>query len=223
MTEPPFPPPGDPVTLSLFPLNAVLFPGMVMPLHIFEERYKAMIGDCIERNEPFGIVLIREGNEAGDPAQPFNVGTSAHIFRVERLPEGRMNILTRGHRRFATTEIVQQRPHVAGRVSYLEEPVGEVEPELMSEVSDEYAELLRKLSTLGGGWSANVEVPQDPVTLSYSAAANLELPRHYRQQLLESPSAALRLQRLLPFLKRTNKALEEELAKRNPFQGPRLN
>ncbi len=223
MTEPRHPPSGDPVTLSLFPLNAVLFPGMVLPLHIFEERYKAMIGDCVERNEPFGIVLIREGKEVGEPAEPFQVGTSALITRVERLAEGRMNILTRGHRRFETTEIVQQRPHVVGRVRYLEEPVGEVAPELISEVSDQYTELIRKLSTLGGGWSANVDVPQDPVTLSYSAAANLELPGQARQELLESPAAAGRLQRLLPFLKRTNEALEEELAKRNPFRGPRLN
>ena len=78
---------------------------MVLPLHIFEERYKEMISDCIDRKEPFGIVLIKEGREAGDPAVPFRMGTSAQIMRVEHLAEGRMNILTRGEQRFETDEV----------------------------------------------------------------------------------------------------------------------
>ncbi len=223
MTEPQHSPPDDLVTLSLFPLNMVLFPGMVVPLHIFEERYKKMIGDCVDREEPFGIVLIREGKEVGDPAEPFQIGTSANIVRVERLVEGRMNILTRGCQRFETSEIVQHRPHLVGRVRHLEEQAGEIAPEMVSEVSGEYANVLRKLATLGGRWSANVDVPQDPITLSYGIASNLELPRHALQELLELPTAGVRLQRLLPFLKQANEALEEELVKRNPFQGPRLN
>ena len=70
MTQPDQIPEDDLAQLSLFPLNLVLFPGMPLPLHIFEERYKAMIGDCVEREQPFGIVLIKEGQEVGDPAEP---------------------------------------------------------------------------------------------------------------------------------------------------------
>ena len=81
--------------LSLFPLNVVLFPGMPMPLHIFEERYKAMIGECVNREEPFGIILIKEGQEVGGPADPVKIGTTARIAQVERLDEYRVNIMTK--------------------------------------------------------------------------------------------------------------------------------
>src|SRR5438445_505939 len=83
----------------LFPLQVVLFPGMVLPLRVFEERYKQMIGRCLETNEGFGVVLIREGQEVGEPATPFDVGTLAEIASVERLPGGMMNLVTVGTRR----------------------------------------------------------------------------------------------------------------------------
>ena len=66
------PVPNDDVAeLPLFPLNVVLFPGMPLPVHIFEEQYKGMIEDCLDRDKPFGVVLIKEGQEVGDPAKPF--------------------------------------------------------------------------------------------------------------------------------------------------------
>ena len=223
MEEPNQIPPDDPTTLPLFPLNVVLFPGMSLPLHIFEERYKAMIGDCIDHEEPFGVVLIREGQEVGDPAEPFHVGTTARIVRVESLAEGRMNIITEGGQRFETVRITQRLPHLAGQVRYLEDRAGDVSSETVAEVREQYTALLRNLSALAGGWSARPEVPEDPVRLSYGVAANLDLPRPVRQELLELPSAGERLQRLLPLLERGNRALQQEVAKRNPFRGPRLN
>ena len=69
--------------LPLFPLNTVLFPGATLPLHIFEDRYKEMISQCIEEHRPFGVLLIRKGREAGDLAEPFEIGTTAHIARVD--------------------------------------------------------------------------------------------------------------------------------------------
>lgn len=223
MAEPHQTPEDDLVSLPLFPLNVVLFPGMALPLHIFEERYKDMIGDCIDREQPFGVVLIKEGREAGEPAQPFLIGTTARVVQVERLAEGRMNILTNGERRFETTEISQREPHLVGQVRYLEEQSGEVPSPVIAELSEEYATFLQNLSALAGGWTGRVEVPDDPVRLSYSVATNLDLPRHRRQDLLELPTAGQRLERLLPLIKRGNKALQEEVVKRNPFQGPRLN
>ena len=65
--------------LPLFPLNTVLFPGMVLPLHIFEERYKLMINHCLEEERPFGVLLIREGKEVGSGAVPYQVGTTTMI------------------------------------------------------------------------------------------------------------------------------------------------
>ena len=86
--------------LPLFPLNTVLFPGAILPLHIFEERYKLMIARCIEERRPFGILLIRKGYEVGDTAEPFDVGTTAHIARVDELEEGKMNLVCLGGKRF---------------------------------------------------------------------------------------------------------------------------
>ena len=216
-------PTDDLVELPLFPLNVVLFPGMLLPLHIFEERYKAMIGDCIQREEPFGVVLIKEGPEVGGPAEPFTIGTSARITTVDRLEDGRMNLLTKGELRFETAGITQQVPHMVGQVRYLGEQPGEVQPELMAEVGGQYTTFLRNLSSLTGGWTANPEIPQDSITLAYGVASNLDLPPSIRQGLLEMATADQRLERLLPLLKRGNEALLEQVAKRNPFQGPRLN
>ena len=223
MEEQPHIPPDDLIELPLFPLNVVLFPGMVLPLHIFEDRYKTMIGDCIEREEPFGVVLIKEGPEVGGPAEPFTIGTSARVTTVDRLEDGRMNLLTKGELRFETASITQQVPHMVGQVRYLDEQPGEVQPNLLAEVGEQYTTFLRNLSSLSGGWTANAEIPEDPITLGYGVASNLDLPRSVRQDLLELDTAGQRLERLLPLLKRGNEALLEQVIKRNPFQGPRLN
>jgi len=209
--------------VPLFPLNLVLFPGMQLPLHIFEERYKAMIGTCLERDEPFGVVLIKEGQEVGAPAEPFRIGTTARIVQVERLEDGQMNLLTTGERRFELVEITQRLPHLAGRVRYLKEEPGQDLASAISEVRQDYATFLRTLGGLAGGWSAEIRVPEDPVRLSFAVASNIDLPRDIRQQLLEAATAKERLERLVPILKRVNEIVREELVKRNPFQGPRLN
>ena len=87
--------------LPLFPLEqVVLFPGMSLPLRIFEERYKVMIGACQVTDQLFGVLLIRTGSEVGEPAVPERVGCTARMLRVDRLPDGRMNILTIGEQRF---------------------------------------------------------------------------------------------------------------------------
>jgi Lon protease-like protein len=75
--------------LRLFPLQTVLFPGMRMPLHIFEERYKLMIRECIEQDAPFGVLLIRDGAEVGAGAVPHNVGTTARISQTTCSPSAR--------------------------------------------------------------------------------------------------------------------------------------
>ena len=209
--------------IPLFPLNLVLFPGMPLPLHIFEERYKAMIGDCMRRDAPFGVALIRSGPEVGGPAEPHGTGTTARVLRSELLEQGRLNIMTKGERRYEIIEITQQEPHVAALVKLLEEPVGADFAGITPELADEYGKLIRGLLTLSGGYAAQVPVPEDPVELSYMIAANLDAPGPVRQELLEAPTAADRLNRLIPLLKRRNHALQEEIARQNPFRGPRLN
>jgi hypothetical protein len=87
----------------------------------------------------------------------------------------------------------------------------------------EYARLLRGLTALAGGWTERVVVPRDPVRLSYAVAADLELRNEVRQELLELSSAGERLGQLLPLLKNGIRTLQEEVARRNPYRGPRLN
>ena len=209
--------------LALFPLNLVLFPGMELPLHIFEERYKDMIGECLEQDVPFGVVLIKEGLEVGAPADPERIGTSTRILRSEILDQGRMNIVTKGERRFEIEEIIQRVPHVVGRVRFLVELEGEGCAELIPQINDEYVNLVKNLTALTGGYTSRVEIPQDPIELSYAIAGNLNLEPHLRQSLLVTETAATRLFDLIPLLKQGNETLREQITKQNPFQGNRLN
>ena len=87
--------------LPLFPLDLVLFPGAHLPLHIFEPRYRLLVRRCVEREQPFGVVLLRSGAEVGPGAEPRAVGTSARIVAVNGLPDGRSVIVTQGQRRFS--------------------------------------------------------------------------------------------------------------------------
>ena len=209
--------------LALFPLNLVLFPGMELPLHIFEERYKEMIGECLEQDVPFGVVLIKEGLEVGAPADPERIGTSTRILRSEILDQGRMNIVTKGERRFEIEEIIQRVPHVIGRVRFLVELEGEGCAELIPQIDDEYVNLVKNLTALTGGYTSRVEIPEDPIELSYAIAGNLNLEPHLRQSLLVTETAATRLFDLIPLLKQGNETLREQITKQNPFQGNRLN
>src|SRR5947209_18144861 len=101
--------------LPLFPLNAVLFPHMALPLHIFEPRYRQMIGDCLEEGHSFGVVAIREGSETGR-ATPYGVGTLAKIVHIDRLDAGRMNLLVMGASRFTIVQTADDRPYLRGQI-----------------------------------------------------------------------------------------------------------
>ena len=196
---------------------------MDLPLHIFEQRYRDMIGECLDKDAPFGVVLIKEGVEVGDPADPERIGTSTRILSSEILDQGRMNILTRGERRFEIEEIIQRVPHIVGRVRFLVELEGEGCAELVPQINDAYVTLVQNLTALTGGYTSRVSVPENPVALSYAIAANLDLEPHLRQSLLVTETAATRLSDLVPLLKQGNEALRERIVKQNPFQGPRLN
>ena len=212
----------------MFPLNnVVLFPGMPLPLHIFEERYKAMIGACVDRDEPFGVLLIKEGNEVGDPAEPHSVGTTARISQVQRIQEGRLNILTRGERRFELLETVQTVPHLVGLVRFMEDTEGEVSSTTVAGVREQYIQLQRQLTAIAGGWDREVSVPDEPVALARSAAAtlavSLPLPPDVRQSLLETPTAGGQLEKLHTLMRQANRIVAEQVEQNTPFKGPRLN
>lgn len=112
--------------IPLFPLRSVLCPGVALPLHIFEERYRLMVDRCIERGEAFGVVLIREGRDVGPlSGEIAAVGTTAAIRRAGKYPDGRLDILTVGQQRFHLEAVDSvSEPYLVGQVSFLDEPTG---------------------------------------------------------------------------------------------------
>ncbi len=202
--------------LPLFPLNLVLFPGMVIPLHIFEERYKLMIAECIEYERPFGIVLIRSGSEVGAPTVPHNVGTLAVIQHVDRLEHGRMNIVVRGRERFRIEEISRQTPYLSGRVAPLEDEAvdGGRLRELLDETRAIFEVCLTLRLTLTEQWISQRELPQDPAEFSFIVAARMGGTVLERQELLEMTSVEARLREERAILQRERVKLQKQLTQK---------
>jgi uncharacterized protein len=191
--------------LALFPLHTVLFPGMPLPLHIFEERYKLMIGRCIEEERPFGVVLIQSGPEVGGPAVPHMAGTTAHIASVKRADDGRMNLIAIGQERFRIVEIVRHEPYLIARAEPLgdEAPSAEA-PVLAVEVRALLATYLRDLFALLEQPEEELEIPAEPGRLSMVAAAVMQIPMSERQALLEMTDVCVRLLQEKEWLDREN-------------------
>ena len=205
--------------LPLFPLNTVLFPGAALPLQIFEERYKQMLQDCLAADSRFGAVLIKEGVEVGGPAVPHTTGTMAEIVQVSDEQRGRFLISCVGRQRFRILSISDELPYLSGSVELLAEEADQgVTPELTAAVREAIAAYLVLVSGLGGGWVRDIPVPTEPVSLSYLAAAALQVDTARKQALLEEPTASSRLRSALSLLNRSTEDLrrrvEEGLSQR---------
>jgi Lon protease-like protein len=199
--------------LPLFPLNTVLFPSMVFPLHIFEERYKLMVNNCLAQDKPFGVVLIYAGNEAGGPAIPHPVGTVARIANWEWLPDGRMNILTVGERRFRIVDFAKpELPYLEGLIEYWDdEPADHTDlPTLKNRVRRSFVDYLTLIMSLADQALpiSQLQLPDDMTMLSYHIASNLQIEMNERQELLEESSAVARLKRELTLLRREGSFLQ---------------
>ncbi len=182
--------------LPLFPLHTVLFPQMPLPLHIFEERYKRMIQQCIADQRTFGVVLIREGSDTGSPAIPQTIGTCARIHRVEQLPEGRMNILTVGTDRFRLLDYATEaEPYLIGIIEH----IGDVpaDPAVVQPLATDVAELFHsyfhELVAHAGVEMPSYELPDSPEQLSFVIAAAMQIELSRRQAFLEMTSTTARL------------------------------
>jgi Lon protease-like protein len=193
--------------LPLFPLEqVVLFPGMSLPLRVFEERYKVMIGACQVTDQLFGVVLIRSGREVGEPAEPEPVGCTARMVRVDRIPDGQMHILTVGEQRFRLMGPAHAMPegYLVGDVQILaESAAASVQTDLLAGVTREFKRYQQAIHGLTGQDPMNApELPTDPVRLSYRVAATLYVDPRERQRLLEIDDVTQRLQQELALLKR---------------------
>jgi hypothetical protein len=113
--------------LPLFPLHTVLCPGIALPLHIFEDRYRALVRDCVEGAAPFGIVLIRDGREVGGGSISFSaIGTLAEIREARRHPDGRYDLLVVGTKRFAITDVTTDRePYLVAEATVIDDEIGD--------------------------------------------------------------------------------------------------
>lgn len=181
--------------LPLFPLGTVLFPGIPLPLHVFEPRYRALVTDLMAGPEPrvFGVVAIKEGHEVGADAvrSLYDVGCVAVVRRVEAVPDGRFAVMTTGSRRFRFTDVNESRPYLRARVELLDEPAGDagaVERSAES-VRRAFADYRNAL----GATDPVVDLPSDPTVLSYLVAATMVVSLPERQQLLESADTQHRL------------------------------
>ncbi len=186
--------------LPLFPLGTVLYPGLVLPLNIFEERYRQLIGDLQASPQPrrFGVIAIREGRETGvaGVSSLFEVGCVATLREVTELPDGRFEIVTVGTDRFRLRSLDDSMPYLRGEVELLAEPAGdEIETLIVTAaVQRAFRAYLDVLASRGSATISVPELPDEPVLLSYLVAASMIIELPQRQDLLAKPDALSRLE-----------------------------
>ncbi len=205
--------------IPLFPLQVVLFPGGVLPLHIFEPRYREMVKYCLDTDSEFGVVLINEGTEAGESANPYRVGTATRILDVQHLPDGRMNIVTAGEYRFEILDIQDELPYLVAQVRLLDDDFAlEVEPEIES-LAEESAALYQTYELLSSrlifAWQPTEENPEHPLELAYQIGTRLRISLEERQLLLETVRLEQLLTREIAILKDENQRISFRLMARN--------
>ena len=191
--------------LPLFPLSTVLFPGMRLPLHIFEERYQTLVADLLAGPEPrrFGVIAIRAGREVGadSVAALHEVGCVAVVRQAAPTPtaEGQYDLLTVGTDRFRLVEVDRSRPYLRGEIELLpddaaaEPGAAEAAAGTVRQVQAGFRAYLNALADQGGGVISIADLPDEPALLSYviGAAMIIDLPE--RQSLLAAPDAMARL------------------------------
>ena len=200
---------GEPVdSLPLFPLDMVLLPGEVVPLHIFEERYKLMIGECLASGGEFGIVWLASGGLR-------EVGCTARITEVlDRFDDGRMNILVTGGTPFRLMRRIEQLPYPAGDVELRDARADGGDAGLVREARERYADLVERVTD---------ERPEDDALSALDAfgmAATIDFDNRAKQELLETESEDDRLRSVADLFRKTVRRLEEseraaEIAKAN--------
>jgi len=164
-----------PVRIPLFPLDTVLLPGMQMPLHIFEPRYKLMIGRCLNETLEFGIIL------AASKAIATLGCTAAIVQKMKEYPDGRMDILTEGRAVFRLNELIDEKEYYEGTVEYVED-----EPSSNDASSDaQLKETFERCHLLLFGRPWTDSAPNEPATFSYRIAGLLPMELDKRQALLE--------------------------------------
>jgi len=198
-----------PDRIPRFPLNVVLLPGAALPLHIFEQRYREMVKNCLEEKSEFGMVLALPNGVA-------RVGCTAEILEVvKRHNDGRMDIITAGRAPFRVVELYAEDPLLEGHVDYLDDREMPANPSIQREL----VELFEACHTLiFEDYPKNLEgTPSEE--LSYVVAATLPMDLLWKQQILELRSEADRQERLVAYLREWAPHLQNKGAMRQRAGG----
>jgi uncharacterized protein len=185
--------------LPLFPLGAVLYPGMLLPLHIFEERYRQLVRDLLDGTEPrrFGVIAIRKGRETGIDGvhSLYEIGCTATLRRVDQHEDGRFDIVTLGTQRFRLLRLDQTRPYLQGEVEMLAEDLVDAAAAgpAVRVIQAAFREYLDALTEWGGATVRLEEMPDEPELLSFIVAAAMVIDLPERQVMLAESDTLRRL------------------------------
>jgi Lon protease-like protein len=184
--------------IPLFPLEVVLFPRASLPLHIFEPRYKLMVGRCLQSHKEFGVILSRAEGIA-------RIGCTAEIVKVlKKYPDGRMDILAIGQTRYRVQQVFEEQPYLEGDVEYLEDAlVPGSEP-----TQKRLLELYEKCHALVYGRSPGSPEASDETSLAFCIANELPMDLDWKQELLEIRAEPERQTRLVEQLNRWLRQLQ---------------
>lgn len=217
--------------LPIFPLALVLFPGVPLPLHIFEPRYRQMLSDVRAGNNLFGVSYFDASTSEQDKPPPGDVGCVAEVSETQTMPDGRSNILTVGIIRYRLEEYVERNdPYLLARVSFFEDD--KEDATLLSESARDVAETFTRIARAVRAINderANLPDISDtePQRLSFLVAAAMEVDTDVKQELLELRSTSARLDRLRNMLGHAVASYEErarvhQLAKGNGHSGKNI-
>jgi Lon protease-like protein len=185
--------------LPLFPLGTVLYPGLVLPLHIFEERYRELVRDLLAGPEPrqFGVIAIREGRETGIAGVRalHEIGCTATLRQVDEQEDGRYNLVTVGTDRFRLLRLDDSRAYLQADVDLLTDEAGDEAAAglAVTAVQEAFLAYLEVLAQRGATRVNVPELPDEPVLLSYVVAASVVVDLPDKQALLAEPDALRRL------------------------------
>ena len=217
--------------LPLFPLPVVLFPGVPLPLHIFEPRYRQMMEDIRAQNNLFGLAYFDSTMASSDLPPAGHVGCVAEVAETQSLPDGRSNILTLGVVRYRIESYVERdAPYLVARVTYFEDE-DEASPlikESAKDVAEAFTRIARAVRTINDERANLPDISDtDPERLSFLVSAAMEIEADVKQELLELRSTSERLQRLRGMLTSAVQTYEErarihQLAKGNGHAGHKI-
>ncbi|GCE11758.1 LON peptidase substrate-binding domain-containing protein [Tengunoibacter tsumagoiensis] len=212
------------IELPLFPLNVVLFPGTVLPLYIFEPRYRQMIKDCQEEGKPFGIVLAREESEPLKE-EPYSIGTMATIHNLNELEDGCYGLIAVGTQRFHIISQHHERPYLSGLVE-LYNDIDEAPDDLIApihQLRSLFETYLNMLLEASEEQEVEASLPTDAEELSHFIAYFLEVEDVVKQHYLELTSTSQRMREEIDVLRREIPFMRQILYKQLPVDRSRLN